>query len=65
MQTLVNREGFPITKFPFRLTNGMNVLRFDRPSVKFPAGKLVLNDGHQNYVAAPHIYDMTILHAPA
>ena len=61
MQQLVNREGFAITKFPHRLTNGMNVLRFERPSQKWPSGKIVLNDGHQNYVAAPHIYNMTVL----
>lgn len=42
-----------ISRFPFTMPNGMRALRFDPPSRAWPSGKVVLNDGHNNYVAAP------------
>jgi hypothetical protein len=53
----------PVPHFPHPLPNGMRALRFDPPSRAWPSGKVILNDGHSNYVAAPPAVGLAVRNA--
>lgn len=53
-------NGTIINRFPFTMPNGMRVLRFDRPSFAWPSGKVILNNGTENFVAAPPAVGLSV-----